>query len=234
MDVPARPSHDVLAQPTRARLFELLGELRRPASTEELSERLGMHPNGVRLHLERLHEAQLVDRKRERRARGRPRDSWSIDAGARPGGEAPSSYVELGRWLVRSMAESGIGERDVEAAGRRIGRRLTSDDGSGSAEERFHAALAAMGFQPQRTVTPPGTLTYCLDNCPYRDVVRERKPLVCGLHRGLTRGMLDTIDAQTKLTDFVAKDPDLAGCLIEVRGPLAREAAARGDDAPAA
>jgi predicted ArsR family transcriptional regulator len=51
VDVPPSPD-DALAQPTRARLFSLLGELRRPAGTDELARRLELHPNGVRLHLE--------------------------------------------------------------------------------------------------------------------------------------------------------------------------------------
>ena len=51
MDAPfAIAPEDVLAQPTRARLFALLGELKRPAGTVELADRLGLHPNGVRIH----------------------------------------------------------------------------------------------------------------------------------------------------------------------------------------
>ena len=52
----------------------------------------------------------------------------------------------------------------------------------------------------------------------------QRQPLVCGLHRGLTRGMLDALDPKTKLVGFVPKDPDAAGCLIELRGRMAAEA----------
>jgi predicted ArsR family transcriptional regulator len=74
VDVPSRPG-DALAQPTRARLFALLTELRRPAPTEELAERVGLHPNGVRTHLERLHEVGLVSRERERLGRGGGRES---------------------------------------------------------------------------------------------------------------------------------------------------------------
>ena len=60
MDVPPQP--DALALPTRRRLFAELSELRRPAGTEELAGRVGLHPNGVRTQLERLHEAGLVTR----------------------------------------------------------------------------------------------------------------------------------------------------------------------------
>jgi predicted ArsR family transcriptional regulator len=222
VDVPTRPG-DPLAQPTRAKLFSVLGELRRPASTEELADRLAMHPNGVRLHLERLQAAGLVTRGRERRARGRPRDLWGISPDAQPGGDPPTAYADLGRWLVRVLAAGKTTVRDVEAVGRQIGRELAPDAGGGSPEQRLHGVLVALGFQPQRETGSGDRLTYCLRNCPYRDVVRERQPVICGLHRGMTRGLLDEIDPATRLSKFEPKDPDTAGCLIVVRGPLAAE-----------
>ncbi|HEX8959132.1 MAG TPA: helix-turn-helix domain-containing protein, partial [Solirubrobacterales bacterium] len=91
MDLPGS-SGDVLAQPTRARIFALLVERRGAIGTEALAEQLDLHPNGVRRHLERLHRAGLVERRRSRGERGRPGDRWSVAAGAHPGGERPSGY----------------------------------------------------------------------------------------------------------------------------------------------
>lgn len=223
VDVPIR-SGDVLAQPTRARLFALLSDLRRPAHTEELAERLGMHPNGVRTHLERLGDAGLVLRERERLARGRPRDTWTINPEAMPGGDPPSGYAELGRWLVRAITAGKLRLRDVEATGRQIGRELAPDDSDASREQQLHAVLVGMGFQPSRELASGDRLTYRLANCPYREAVAERQQVVCGLHRGLMRGLLDVLDPKTKLAGFVPRDPYAAGCLIELRGPLASEA----------
>jgi predicted ArsR family transcriptional regulator len=220
MDVPS-PPRDALAQPTRARLFALLGSLHRPAPTEELAERVGLHPNGVRVHLERLAEDGLVARHRERRSRGRPRDSWSINPDAQPGGDPPTAYAELARWLVRTLMTVHAHTRDVEAVGREIGRELPAGDEDAPAEQRFHDVLTTLGFQPEREPSAGARLTYRLRNCPYRAVVRERQSLICGLHRGLTRGMLDSIDAKTRLAGFEPKDPDQAGCLVELRGPMA-------------
>jgi predicted ArsR family transcriptional regulator len=225
MDLPIRPD-DALAQPTRARLFTVLEQLRRPASTDELAERLGLHPNGVRVHLERLREGGLVARERTRRGRGRPRDMWTVAPDARPGGDAPTGYADLGRWLARAIVPGKTRLRAVENTGREIGRDL-APEGGGSAEERMHATLVSLGFQPEREVDPEGQLTYRLRNCPYRDAVRENQPVVCALHRGITRGLLDTIAPETKLAGFVPRDPDTAGCLIELRGALADEARVR-------
>jgi predicted ArsR family transcriptional regulator len=226
MDLPARPDEE-LAQPTRARLFGVLSELRRPAGTEELAERLALHPNGVRVHLERLRKAGLVARERTRQARGRPRDMWSIAPDAQPGGQPPSAYVDLGRWLARLISARKTSLRAVEATGREIGHDLAPEGGASSAEERMHAALASLGFQPKREVDPAGLLTYRLCNCPYRDAVGESQQIVCTLHRGMTRGLLDAVSPKTKLAAFVPRDPYAAGCEIELRGELADEAVAR-------
>lgn len=223
MDVPRHPE-DVLAQGTRARVFEELGELRRAAGTEELAARLGAHPNGVRTHLERLREAGLVVRDRPRVKVGRPRDMWSIAAGARPGGEPPTAYADLGRWLAGVIAGGRTGMRTIEAAGREIGRGLAPDGGTGSAEERMHGALVALGFAPEREGDRAEGLAYRLCNCPYRRVARGNQPVVCTLHRGVTRGLLDELSPKTELANFVPRDPDAAGCLIELRGELVDEA----------
>jgi predicted ArsR family transcriptional regulator len=229
MDPAARS--DALAQASRARLFRLLGELQRPASTEELAERLDLHPNGVRTHLERLREAGLVVRGRERRPRGRPRDTWMVDPQAGPSSDPPGAYADLSRWLVRDIASRRSGVRHVESAGREIGRELAQQGEAGTPEERMHRALATLGFRPTRAIDRDGKLDYTLANCPYREAVHENQPVVCALHRGLTRGLLDDISPETKMTAFVPRDPDAAGFSIQFDGPLAEEVTARVRDA---
>jgi predicted ArsR family transcriptional regulator len=221
VDVPFPAGRDeVLAQPTRARIFELLSELKRPAGTVELAERLKLHPNGVRLHLERMLAAGLVERSRPRRAVGRPRDAWAIAADARPGGRPPSAYADLGRWLARSIPAGPRRLRDVEATGREIGRELVPAEGR-SAGQTFESTLVSLGFEPRVQIGEAGDVTFCLDNCPYRDAVRENQEVVCTLHRGLTRGLLDVLEPKAKLTAFVPRDPDQAGCVIELKAPRA-------------
>ncbi len=212
---------DALAQATRARLFELLGELKRPAGTVELAEHLGLHPNGVRMHLERLAQARLVERSRAHTERGRPPDAWRIAADARPGGEPPRAYHDLGRWLARAMRARRGGTRGVEATGREIGRELAPADAT-DAGEAFQTALAALGFEPSVDEHAGGRLTCRLGNCPYRDAVRENQPAICALHRGITRGLLDVLERHARIAAFVPHDPDEAGCVIELRGIGAR------------
>jgi hypothetical protein len=51
--------------------------------------------------------------------------------------------------------------------------------------------------------------------------VRSNPDVVCGLHRGITRGLINMIDPATTLSVFVAHDPDTASCLIELSGGIA-------------
>jgi hypothetical protein len=48
--------------------------------------------------------------------------------------------------------------------------------------------------------------------------VLENSEVVCTLHRGITRGLLDVLQPAAKLKAFVPKDPADAGCLITVAG----------------
>ena len=213
VDTP-KTSSDPLSDPTRARLFAALGELRRAARTSELADLVGLHVNGVRRQLEQLERAGLVDRFKVVSGRGRPRDEWSISPSAEPANQRPTGYAELAGWLARSITPSKRQLREVERNGREIGREMApgaTDDLARS----FEQALSALGFQPsiQRT---DGGFACTLRNCPYRDSARANQELICTFHRGLTAGLLDRFAPDAKLTRFEPHPPDRAGCLVGV------------------
>lgn len=219
----ANTADDVLNQPTRARLFALLSSLKRAASTEELAKTLELHPNGVRQHLENLAEAGLVVREKENVGRGRPRDVWAIDSDAKPGGSAPTGYAELSRWLIKAIDGGPVDPRRIEQRGHAIGVGLADEGGHADPETRFFDALSAMGFNPSRRPGKGDEMTYCLENCPYREAALEQQSVVCALHKGITSGILSSIDPETRMTRFVIKDPVKAGCEVGVQGPMISE-----------
>jgi predicted ArsR family transcriptional regulator len=214
MDLPP-PGEGALAQPTRAQIFAFLVDRRGPAGTDEVAEHFGLHPNGVRRHLERLLEGGFVTRSRVRIGKGRPRDSWAVSPDAHPGGMQPRAYADLAKWLARAIPTNPTRLREVERAGREIGRELAPPKG-GDPAEGLRDALAALGFEPTLEHNG-GRFTCCLGNCPYKDSVRESPEVVCTLHRGITAGLLAELDPRAKLTGFVPRDPEHAGCLVEVR-----------------
>ena len=137
----------MLAQPTRRRLFALLGELGGAASTDELAERLALHPNGVRTHLQRMRDAGLVIRRRVARPRGGPATNGrSPHRAAR---RRPAAGLRaLARWLARSDP------RDARAPTRGRGHRPRDRAGARPAhpvrpERAIGDVLTALGFQPE-------------------------------------------------------------------------------------
>lgn len=209
---------DVLSQPTRARLFARLAGLGRVASTNELSDEVGLHRSGVRVHLERLRAAGLVVRERLPQKTGRPRYGWQIAPEALPVAEPPEAYRTLARWLARSIPPRPVRLEEVERTGRELGREVLPSFGRSQTGQAMGRALTALGFAPQSERKGHGGVVFRLGNCPYRDAVRENQAVVCALHRGLTEGMLEALEPSAKLANFVAKDPDHAGCLIDVDG----------------
>jgi len=219
LDLPPN-SDDVLAQRTRARIFSWLLEQRAPASTEALAKALDLHPNGVRRHLDRMHEAGLVERNRSKGGRGRPGDLWTIAPGADPGGQRPTSYADLARWLARAIPPGRNRLREVEKAGREIGCELAPSEPVEDPVEGFRLALASLGFRPELEISGEDGFTCRLENCPYRDSARENQDVVCALHKGITGGLLARLLPATKLTRFEPRDPERAGCLVGVSGPI--------------
>ena len=218
MEIPPTSPDDVLALPIRATLFQALGDLRRPATTRELADRVGRHPNTVRVQLGQLADAGLLERRTTRQARGRPRDEWAIARGARPAGQPPQAHGQLSRWLARALGAGGDFDR-IERSGREIGHELAPEARGRGLAETMQDALTSLGFAPSRERPAPDRLRFVLGNCPYRDAVRQNQPAVCTLHRGITIGLLDHLDPEARLADFVAKDPYAAGCVIDVARP---------------
>jgi predicted ArsR family transcriptional regulator len=233
MDVPPLPAEDPLARDTRSRLFELLGRLGRAATTQELAAELEMHPNGVRRHLDQLQAAGLVQRHSLRQPRGRPKDGWSLDPDARPGGKQPRAYAELGRWLARAIPAKPESLREIEKTGQGIGRELADSgeatDGAPGASglEDFERAVTWLGFAPRteaaaEDAAEPGDvadderLTVRLANCPYRQAVEENQPVICMLHKGILSGLLETLEPDAEMTGFHPRDPRTAGCTVDL------------------
>jgi predicted ArsR family transcriptional regulator len=214
MDAP-RAKQDLLVQPSRARIFDFLVERRGEAGTDEIARRLGLHPNGVRRHLERLQAAGMVERRRLKQPRGRPTDRWAVAPTAEPGGEPPRDYGHLAAWLARA-ARTASSLDDIERTGREIGRELAPGDPAADPTDAFRQAFSALGFEPRLDVRSEGGFHCELENCPYSDSVRAGGDVVCTLHRGITEGLLEELDPEVDLTEFSPRDPEQAGCVVEV------------------
>src|SRR6266481_7572275 len=99
-----------LGDETRFSMYQELAGSTTALTAQDLSERLGLHANTVRLHLERLREAGLVDVEPVHRGTvGRPQHLYFLAAGAPGLGFDPPAHALLAG-LLASLAEQ-VGAR---------------------------------------------------------------------------------------------------------------------------
>jgi predicted ArsR family transcriptional regulator len=159
--------------------------------------------------------AGLLTRERRKHGRGRPRDVWSIAPGAGGADRPDEDYADVARWLARAIPTAPAALRRVEETGREVGRELAAGGGS-DLPGGLERAFTALGFQPDLSADADGNVSCTLRNCPYRASVRENAEAVCRLHRGITEGLLERLAPGSRLVAFDPRDPDEAGCLVEV------------------
>lgn len=186
--------------PTRARVLALLQDTGEPMTAAAIGDRLGLHPNSARFHLDALTERDLVVRRREDRSTpGRPRVLYAA------GSEAPSvthrSYRLLAEILTSYLADQlADPTAAAEEAGLAWGRLLAP-----SAEPSRRAdppealatlvrALDRVGFD-SHVVDEPDSLRLEVSHCPFLEVAEGHHDVVCSVHLGLIRGILERTDA---------------------------------------
>lgn len=211
----------------RPEVLRVLRDAPGPLSINQIADRLGVHPNTVRFHLDGLVESGRVERVEvDRRTAGRPpqlfRPVRRMDLAG------PRQYRLLAELLVQSLAaDPDRGTRGLEA-GRAWGRGHAVAPGVGiegvaddpeDAVARLMAMLDDIGFAPelgrdegQRHI---GLRQIGLRHCPFLELAEARPAVVCPVHLGLMQGAMEawrspvTVD---RLEPFV--EPDL--CLAHL------------------
>lgn len=194
--------HRALSDPSRARILaELAGE--GPLDARQVAERVGLHVNTVRVHMNALSEAGLVSSEPlPPRGRGRPRVAYRATPEA---GDEGRRYRLLAEILTTLAARFGAeaGEQ-LEQIGESWGRYMVESPppfGSLTDDEavaRLLALLADVGFRPElengrrrRIVMRP---------CPFLELARAHQDIICPIHLGLMRGALAELGATTRAT----------------------------------
>lgn len=175
----------------RAELLNTLRSSSEPLTAGKLAEGFSLHVSTVRFHLDALIAAGAVTTEFEKNpVRGRPRRLYSALVPAERVG-----YQKLAEILASQWATAGGDpiERAV-AAGRQwahgstdVGARpRTLADAAADASALF----AKIGFEPE-TRAGSKEIRIRLHACPFESVARTNPDVVCSIHLGLLRGILD-------------------------------------------
>jgi predicted ArsR family transcriptional regulator len=227
-DVPrSDPQPEVALGDSRARVLGVLQDAGTALGVADVAEAVGLHPNTTRFHLDGLVEAGLVQRASEdRETPGRPRTLYS----ARPeaGRAGPRSYRLLAQILTSYLASQA---RQPGAAALTAGtewgrylaqrpapfRRATVEQ----ATDQLVQVLDEVGFAPE-AVTSGRKRQVLLHHCPFREAAEQHREVVCSVHLGLMRGLLEESGAPLqaqRLDPFV--EPSLCVAHLSARGSKA-------------
>jgi predicted ArsR family transcriptional regulator len=205
-----------LGDNTRYAIYLELARAPSPRSTAEVAETLGLHPNTVRPHLERMRDVGLLDIATDARGTvGRPQHRYSLAADAPSLGFEPPAFPLLARMLVSAAAAAGVAAPDAAEASREQGRALAASRPAAPCVSALVGALNDLGFDPA-VGGDDEAATVVFTHCPYRELAEAYPELVCNLHRGLIEGFVEERgDAVvTSFGTLVDREP----CQVELAG----------------
>lgn len=216
--LPSPELAQVLAEPTRRRVLDLVVASREPISVAELTDAVGVNHNTVRQHLARLCSAGLVIESQEhRRTPGRPRLLYQ---------PANNTTVTDGRGQYEVVARLLLHALRTRASPREVGREAGSAAATALDETDAIAALqhetARQGFMPTRRVGR-NHIDLVLRHCPIADIAAQDPATICALHRGMAEGLVEAVGG-ARVTGLTTRNPHAAGCRIRVED-LAKRAA---------
>ncbi|MQY33973.1 hypothetical protein SRB17_19390 [Streptomyces sp. RB17] len=209
--------------PRRREVLDVLRSAPSPLGVAETAERMGVHPNTVRFHLDILVAEGLVERRAEPSpGPGRPRTVYSALPGMDRAGTR--DYRLLARMLLSRWASADPATVREEAmqTGRAWGGHLVQppppfeEPTAGRSVAVLLALLGELGFAPQAEGAdepggPPPRIR--LRHCPFLELAEEYGKVVCPLHLGLMQGALDRLGAPltaTGLEPFAEPDSCVA------------------------
>jgi predicted ArsR family transcriptional regulator len=186
-----------LADDTRYAVYRALASSTAALSAQDLADRLGVHANTVRLHLERLREVGLVDAEPIRRGNvGRPQHLYFLAPGAPGLGFDPPAHALLAGLLAALAERVGAEPDDAADVGHAWGAEAARRTRSRACLPALEAELNRLGFEP--AVEPgdgrsEGGVRIEFLHCPFRELAEAYPELVCNLHRGLCEGVVDQV-----------------------------------------
>ena len=185
-----------LGDETRYAMYRELASSTSPLSAQELADALGVHANTVRLHLERLREAGLVESEAIHRGTvGRPQHHYVLAPGAPGLGFDPPAHVLLAGLLAAMAERLGADPDDAAGTGFVWGTEAGRRTRSAGCMNALVDELERLGFAPVPDTTPAaagGGEPVRIDflHCPFRELAEAYPELVCNLHRGLCEGVV--------------------------------------------
>ena len=188
--------YKALGDDTRFAIYQELGLSPSPLSAAEIADELGLHPNTVRPHLDRMRDAGLVEVETMHRGTvGRPQLRYSLAPGAPGLGLDPPAHTLLAGLLAALADQLGRRRRRRDRTGPRGGPRRSARRQAVAGLSGRPDGASSTGWASTRSTSPrrEGGARVRVDflHCPFRELAEAYPELVCNLHRGIVEGFVD-------------------------------------------
>lgn len=199
-DVSAWEVADVLGDPNRRQIFDVVRRTRGSLSRDEVARETGINRRLTTFHLDRLADAGLLDTHYARPegaggpGAGRPAKRYTA-ADVELDLTVPPRHYDLAARLLATAVATAPHDAAVAAEtvafdeGTRIGRlwRVTRRRRRTVERAELVAALRDLGYEP----APRAHEGTRLCNCPFRSAADVAPDLVCRMNHALIRGLLE-------------------------------------------
>jgi predicted ArsR family transcriptional regulator len=211
---------NAFGDPTRRAIYLLARDEALGVTAGEVAERMSLHPNVARHHLEKLsHGGYLtvtLGAALGARSAGRPSKRYCVSAAEHSLSTLPLQHDEvLANLLVRALDALGVEQAEHladevgYAYGQLLAERMEPGEGHRSARTAVAAvadALTAHGFAAHAEDDGHG-LSIVSECCPFGATAQRYPHVVCALDRGMIRGMLSGLYGETS-PKFEASRPE--------------------------
>lgn len=195
------PVLKALADDTRYAIYRELSTSTRALAAQDLADRLGVHPNTIRLHLEKLRDVGLIDVEAVHRGTvGRPQHLYFLADGAPGLGFDPPAHALLAGLLGALSEHVGASPDEAAQTGNSWGRAAGRRTSARSCVDALEAELHGLGFEPvagSGDGTSEGGARIEFLHCPFKELAEAYPELVCNLHRGLCEGLVEQVGGGT-------------------------------------
>jgi len=221
-----------LGDETRYAMYRELASSTAPLSAQDLADAIGLHPNTVRLHLDRLRDAGVVESETVHRGTvGRPQHRYSLAPGAPGLGFDPPAHALLAGLFAALAERIGADADDAADTGFAWGLDAGRRTRARSCAPALVAELSRLGFEPVATdavgdATPDepaqgASVRIDFLHCPFRELAEAYPELVCNLHRGLCEGVVEEIGGGSVEDFSTLYDPEPCHVAVSVGYPEA-------------
>lgn len=203
---------NVLSDPTRFNIYQYIIQHHKPVSVLEMAELFNIHPNVARLHLSKLEEINVITSHLERTGKGgRPSRLYELSEKVIELNFPHRDYKLLSSIAIESLVELGeLGKNALYETGKKYGievmkqSQVANIDDLPIEEKMFllEDAGRMLGMYPKFKYDPSNnSISFQVNNCPFKEVVSKNKTMVCNLHHAFLEGMFSALFTDIQLIE---------------------------------